>query len=61
MAQGNYIRFLVATSDDPALQAALMRASRDLLTPADLVAFAEDHGYRFAEEDIPLGLNRAAA
>lgn len=61
MALGAYIRFLVATRTDPALQAALDRASRDLRTPADLVAFAEGHGYRFSVEDIPLEAARAAA
>ena len=54
MAQCDYIRFLVATGDDPALQTALRRASGGLRTLADLVAFGERHGYRFAEEDIPL-------
>lgn len=61
MAQGTYIRFLVATKADPTLRAAMKRVSRDLRTPADLVAFAEEHGYRFAEEDIPLEAAQSAA
>ena len=60
MAQCDYIRFLVATGDDPDLQAALRRASGGLRTLADLVAFGERHGYRFTEEDIPLKVVGAA-
>lgn len=54
MAQTDYIRFLVATQADPALNAALRRASAGLRTIADLVAFAGRHGYRFSEDDVPL-------
>ncbi|QCO17333.1 Nif11 family protein (plasmid) [Azospirillum brasilense] len=56
MCHGDYIRFLVATEADPALRAALRRASRGLLTLGDLVDFAAGHGYRFTEADIPLAV-----
>ncbi|WP_448207207.1 Nif11-like leader peptide family natural product precursor [Azospirillum sp. sgz302134] len=54
MAQADYIRFLVATKDDPVLKAALHRSSGAVVTLGDLVSFAARHGYRFTEQDIPL-------
>ncbi|MBP2316469.1 Nif11-like leader peptide family natural product precursor [Azospirillum soli] len=60
MVQTDYIRFLVATQGDPALSAALRRASAGLRTIADLVDFARGHGYRFTEQDVPLEAAQAA-
>jgi len=54
MAHSDYIRFLVATQSDSALKAALRRSSSGLRTLGELVAFAERHGFCFAEEDVPL-------
>ncbi len=60
MCHGDYIRFLVATQADPALRAALLRASRGMLTLGDLVDFAAGYGYRFTEADIPLTVGQPA-
>ncbi|KAA0676311.1 Nif11 family protein [Roseomonas genomospecies 6] len=60
MRRGDYIQFLVATEADPALRAALRRASRRMFTLGDLVDFAAGHGYRFTEADIPLTVAQPA-
>lgn len=61
MAQGEFIRFLVAAQENPVVMAELMANAPWLATGADIARFAGRHGFRFTEHDVPLGQVRGTA
>lgn len=55
MANGEFIRFLVETQENPVVMAQLMANAPWLTTGADIARFAGQHGFRFTAQDVPLG------